>query len=168
VVNHHCFIGEFLAIHPFQDGNGRLSRVLTTCLLLRCRYAYVPYSPLEAVIEHSKEGYYLALRQTQKTIKSDVPNWQPWVLFSLKALKQQKQRLEVKLEREKLLMGILPERSLKIMEITKSRGRITMKDILSVTGANRNMIKKHLGSLVENRYLQQNATGKGTWYSINE
>lgn len=65
-------------------------------------------------------------------------------------------------------MGILPELSLKIMEITKSRGRITMKDILSVTGANRNMIKKHLGSLVENRYLQQNATGKGTWYSINE
>ena len=53
----------FLEIHPFQDGNGRLSRVLTTLLLLRAGYAYVPYSSLESVIEHSKEAYYLALRQ---------------------------------------------------------------------------------------------------------
>ena len=161
------FIVEFLAIHPFQDGNGRLSRVITTYLLLRCGYAYVPYSSLEAVIEYSKENYYLALRQTQGTIKSDAPNWQPWMLFFLKALKQQKQRLEVKLEREKLLMGQLPELSLKILEITKSRGRITVKDIVSMTGANRNTIKKHLESLVENNHLQQNGTGKGTWYSYN-
>jgi Fic family protein len=134
-------------------------------LLLRCGYAYVPYSSLEAIIEHNKEGYYLALRQTQGTIRSDAPDWQPWVLFFLKALKQQKQTLEVKLEREKLLMGELPELSLKILEITKSRGRITMKDIVFITGANRNTIKKHLESLVENKYLQQNGTGKGTWYS---
>jgi Fic family protein len=53
----------FLEIHPFQDGNGRLSRVLTTLLLLQTGYAYVPYSSLESVIEHSKEAYYLALRQ---------------------------------------------------------------------------------------------------------
>ena len=56
------FIVVFLEIHPFQDGNGRLSRVLTTLLLLRAGYAYVPYSSLESVIEQSKEGYYLALR----------------------------------------------------------------------------------------------------------
>mgnify|MGYP001555661486 FL=1 len=53
------FIVEFLAIHPFQDGNGRLSRILTTWLLLSAGYAYVPYTSLEAVIENSKEGYYL-------------------------------------------------------------------------------------------------------------
>ena len=52
----------FLEIHPFQDGNGRLSRVLTTLLLLQTGYAYVPYSSLESVIEHSKDAYYLALR----------------------------------------------------------------------------------------------------------
>jgi Fic family protein len=159
------FIVEFLAIHPFQDGNGRLSRVMTTYLLLRSGYAYVPYSSLEAVIEHSKEGYYLALRQTQGTLKTNAPNWQPWVLFFLKALKLQKQRLEVKLEREKLLMGQLSELSLKILEITKSRGRITVKDIVSMTNANRNTIKKHLETLVENKYLLQNGIGKGTWYS---
>ncbi len=69
----------FLEIHPFQDGNGRLSRVLTTLLLLQAGYAYVPYSSLESVIEQSKEAYYLALRQTQGTIRTEAPNWQPWL-----------------------------------------------------------------------------------------
>ncbi|MCA9683457.1 MAG: Fic family protein, partial [Myxococcales bacterium] len=59
------FIVVFLAIHPFQDGNGRLSRALTTLLLLQAGYAYVPYSSLESIIERDKQGYYLALRQTQ-------------------------------------------------------------------------------------------------------
>ena len=67
-------IVEFLAIHPFQDGNGRLSRVLTTYLLLREGYHYVPYCSLEAVVEQSKEGYYLALRQTQGTLKNENPD----------------------------------------------------------------------------------------------
>lgn len=160
------FIVEFLAIHPFQDGNGRLSRVLTTYLLLKYGYAYVPYSSLEAVIEQSKEGYYLALRQTQGTLKSGNPNWQPWILFFLKALRQQKQRLEVKLEKEKLLMGQLPELSLQILNLAKSRGRITVREIVVLTNANRNTVKKHLESLVQNNYLQQNGEGKGTWYSI--
>lgn len=58
----------FLEIHPFQDGNGRLSRVITTLLLLQAGYAYVPYSSLESVVEKSKESYDLALRQAQATI----------------------------------------------------------------------------------------------------
>jgi Fic family protein len=87
------FVVAFLAIHPFQDGNGRLSRILTTLLLLRAGYAYVPYSSLESVIEQSKEAYYLALRQTQGTIRSRTPDWQPWVIYFLRALQQQKNRL---------------------------------------------------------------------------
>ena len=70
------FVVVFLAIHPFQDGNGRLSRVLTTLLLLRAGYEYVPYSSLESVIERSKEAYYLALRNTQSTIGYDAPRFQ--------------------------------------------------------------------------------------------
>jgi len=76
------FIVTFLEIHPFQDGNGRLSRVLTTLLLLQADYAYVPYSALESVIENSKEFYYIALRQTQGTVRTEAPNWQPWLIFS--------------------------------------------------------------------------------------
>jgi len=80
------FVVVFLEIHPFQDGNGRLSRVLTTLLLLQATYAFVPYSSLESVIELNKESYYLALRQTQGTIRSNAPNWQPWLLFFLRSL----------------------------------------------------------------------------------
>src|ERR1700721_2171344 len=92
----------FLEIHPFQDGNGLLSRVLTTLLLLRAGYSYVAYSSLESVIEQSKEGYYFSLRQTQGTIRSDAPKWHPWLLFFLRALQQQMKRLAKKVEREKM------------------------------------------------------------------
>lgn len=75
------FTVVFLEIHPFQDGNGRLSRILTILLLLQAGYAYVPYSSLERIIENSKEAYYLALRQTQKSLCTGTPDWQPWLLF---------------------------------------------------------------------------------------
>jgi len=160
------FIVVFLAIHPFQDGNGRLSRVLTTYLLLCFGYAYVPYSSLESVVENNKEGYYLALRKTQGTLKEENPDWQPWIIFFLNALKQQKHKLEIKVEREKLLLGQLPELSLKILELTKSRGRLTISDVVVLTNANRNTIKKHLENLVETNQLVKHGKGKGTWYAL--
>ncbi|TMI71317.1 MAG: Fic family protein [Bacteroidetes bacterium] len=160
------FIVEFLAIHPFQDGNGRLSRILTTYLLLSAGYSYVPYSSLEAVIENSKEGYYLSLRQTQSTLQTDHPDWQPWTMFFLKALQQQKERLEAKIQREKLLLMQFPQLSLKILEITKSRERITIKEIVILTGANRNTIKKHLDALVKGNHLIKHGVSKGVWYSL--
>ncbi|NGM90698.1 Fic family protein, partial [Parapusillimonas sp. SGNA-6] len=160
------FVVEFLAIHPFQDGNGRLSRILTTYLLMRTGYAYVPYSSLEAIIEHSKEAYYLALRQTQVTLEHDAPDWQPWVVFFLKAISRQKQRLETKLEKEHLLLGQLPPLSLSILELVKSRGQVTNSEIVTITGANRNTVKKHLENLVSNRQLQKHGAGKGTFYTL--
>ena len=89
----------FLEIHPFQDCNGRLSRALSTLMLLQAGYAYVPYSSLESVIEQNKEAYYLALRQTQGKIRTDAPNWQPWLIFFLRSLAEQVRRLEKKVER---------------------------------------------------------------------
>jgi len=74
---------------PTTWGNGRLSRVLPTLLLLQAGYAYGPYSSLESVIEHSKEAYDLALRQTQATIRTEEPNWQPWLEFFLRSLTEQ-------------------------------------------------------------------------------
>ena len=56
----------FLAIHPFQDGNGRLSRSLVSLLMLKAGYGYIPYSSLESIVEKNKDGYYLALQRTQK------------------------------------------------------------------------------------------------------
>ncbi len=160
------FTVDFLAIHPFQDGNGRLSRILTTLLLLRCGYAYTPYSSLESVIENSKEGYYLALHQTQTTICTDAPNWQSWLLFFLRALHQQMKRLEKKVEREHIVLAALPELSLKILEYARDHGRVTIKDMVVLTGASRNTLKEHFRKLVENRQLTMHGRGRGVWYRI--
>ncbi len=160
------FVVIFLEIHPFQDGNGRLSRALTTLLLLRAGYAYVPYSSLESVIEQSKESYYLALRRTQKTTRSKKPDWQPWVMFFLRALQQQKRRLESRIEREKKILGQLPELSLRICELTKERGQVKVEDIIRATGAARGTVKDHLNHLIKDGYLAQHGKGKGTWYSL--
>ncbi|MEW8102798.1 MAG: Fic family protein, partial [Candidatus Thiodiazotropha endolucinida] len=138
------FTVVFLEIHPFQDGNGRLSRVLTSLLLLRSGYAYVPYSSLESVIEQTKEGYYMALRGTQGTIRTATPDWQPWVMYFLHALQKQKARLETKIAREKILLDKLPELSVQILELAKAHGRLTIGQIVEITGANRNTVKKHL------------------------
>lgn len=158
------FTVVLLEIHPFQDGNGRLSRVLTTLLLLRAGYAYVPYSSLESVIEQSKDGYYLALRRTQGTIRAPSPEWEAWLLFFLRALRQQKQRLEKKIERERIVIGRLPDLSIEILELAKEHGRLTISSVVDLTGANRNTVKKHLQSLVSAKHLSQHGLGKGTWY----
>ncbi|MDY0225508.1 MAG: Fic family protein [Desulfomicrobium apsheronum] len=160
------FAVTFLAIHPFQDGNGRLSRILTTLLLLRCGYSYTPYSSLESVIENSKEGYYLALRQTQTTIRTENPNWQPWILFFLRALHQQMKRLEKKLEKEHLLLAALPELSLRILEHAREHGRVTLKEMVILTGASRNTLKDHFRKLVQNRHLVMQGQGRGVWYRL--
>jgi Fic family protein len=156
----------FLEIHPFQDGNGRLSRVLTTLLLLQSGYAYVPYSSLESVIEQSKEAYYLALRQTQGTIRTDSPNWQPWLLFFLRVLAEQVKRLNRKIEREKLVLATLPDLSLHIVEFAREHGRVTMGDAIRLTGGNRNTLKQHFRALVERGYLAQHGGGRGVWYEM--
>jgi len=160
------FTVVFLEIHPFQDGNGRLSRVLTTLLLLKAGYAYVPYSSLESVIESSKEGYYLALRQTQGTIRTANPNWQPWLIFFLRALQQQERRLAAKVERERLVIAALPELAIQIIDYARQHGRVTMADIVRTTGVSRNTLKGHFRSLVEKQHLVLHGTGKGSWYAL--
>lgn len=156
----------FLEIHPFQDGNGRLSRVLTTLLLLQAGHAYVPYSSLESVVEQSKEAYYLALRQTQGTIRTEAPNWQPWLLFFLRSLAEQVRRLSRKIEHEKIVLAALPELSLKVVEFAREHGRVTMADAIRLTGASRNTLKQHFRALVATGRLLPRGMGRGAWYQI--
>jgi Fic family protein len=160
------FAVVFLEIHPFQDGNGRLSRVLTTLLLIQSGYAYVPYSSLESVIELNKEAYYLALRQTQGTIRTEAPNWQPWLVFFLRSLAEQVRRLEKKVEREKIVLASLPELSLQIVEFAREHGRVTIGDAIKLTGVSRNTLKQHFRTLVERGHLNQQGGGRGVWYEI--
>jgi Fic family protein len=160
------FIVIFLEIHPFQDGNGRLSRILTTLLLLRAGYAYVPYSSLESVIEQSKEGYYLALRQTQGSIRTDAPNWQPWIVFFLRALQQQMKRLAKKVEREKIVLSAMPELSVQIVEYAREHGRVTIGEMARLTGTSRNTLKQHFRQLQDKGHIVLHGSGRGAWYAL--
>lgn len=160
------FLVVFLEIHPFQDGNGRLSRVLTTLLLIQAGYAYVPYSSLESVIELNKEAYYLALRQTQGTIRTATPNWQPWLVFFLRSLAEQVRRLEKKVVQEKIVLAALPALSLQIVEFAREHGRVTMGDAIKLTSSNRNTLKQHFRALVERGHLNQQGSGRGVWYEL--
>lgn len=156
----------FLEIHPFQDGNGRLSRVLTTLLLLHAGYAYVPYSSLESVIEQNKEAYYLALYQTQGTIRTEAPDWQPWLSFFLRSLAEQVRRLEKKIERERIVLAALPKLQLQIVEFAGKHSRITIGEAIKLTNASRNTLKQHFRTLVERGTLDQHGSGRGVWYVL--
>lgn len=160
------FIVVFLAIHPFQDGNGRLSRILTTLLLLKTGYLYVPYSSLESIIEHSKESYYLALRRTQASLNEE-PDFSSWLIFFLRSLKKQKVHLEQKVSREKEINLHMPELSSQIVNLIHEHGRIGVGAIAQMTGQNRNTIKKHLASLVKRGAILQLGQGRATWYVMH-
>ncbi|WP_244456126.1 Fic family protein [Agrobacterium pusense] len=161
------FVVVFLEIHPFQDGNGRLSRVLTTLLLLRAGYAYVPYSSLESIIEQSKESYYISLRRTQGTIRSAEPDWNPWIEFFLRALHRQKIRLEKKMERERIILAHMPELSVALLELAREHGRITVAEAARITDASRHTIKDHLKALVNQGHLVLHGAGRGAWYGLS-
>ncbi len=160
------FIVTFLEIHPFQDGNGRLSRILTTLLLLQAGYIYVPYSSLESVIEQSKDNYYLALRQTQQSIHTETPNWQPWLLFFMRALQQQKRRLAAKVEREKGSLALLPQLAVKVLDYVRDHGRVTTRDMVREFGASPNTLKTTFSSLVKKGLLVRHGGGRSIWYGL--
>jgi Fic family protein len=157
------FVVRFLAIHPYQDGNGRLSRALTTLLLLRAGYEYVPYSSLERVIEDTKEEYYIALRRAQSTIDTDESRLIDWLEYFARCLVRQKDALHRKIERERLIppMARLSE---ELLAIARDHGRLTVREAEAMTGANRNTIKDHIKKLVKARRLVRRGRGRGTWY----
>ncbi len=160
------FIIRFLTIHPFQDQNGRLSRLLTTWLLLKSGYSYVAFSSIETIIEANKENYYAALRHTHLSFKKGLPDWHPWLKFFLSVLKKQKDELVQKIEREKILVHRLNPLAAKIIEFVKSHRQLSISEIQTLTNANRNTLKVQLRELVKNGYLHLCGAGRNTWYVV--
>ncbi len=158
------FIVTFLAIHPFQDGNGRLSRALTTLLLLKTGYLYVPFSSLEGVIEDNKRDYYKALQMTQKTLRSATPDYLPWMKFFFTILEAQISNLTKRTDIFLQIQKLSPFDE-KIVEVICTQGKSTISDLTLVMGENRNTIKSHLFKLVHDKVLKQNGQGKGTFYT---
>jgi Fic family protein len=162
------FVLRFLAIHPFQDGNGRLARVLTNLMLLRGGYDFVQYSSHERIVEANKDQYYQALRSSQKNLPSDLSFELKWADFFLEMLVKQKDHLKEKIERESRARR-LPALSEKIVQLAREHGRISIGFISTTLGANRNTVrntvKKHVQQLVKMGQLVRHGKGRGTYYS---
>jgi len=155
----------FLAIHPFQDGNGRLSRVLTTLLLLRHGYSYVPYASLESVIEENKEFYYKALRKTQSTLRTKRVEWDAWLLFFLRCLVRQKDNLNAKIQVEQKRVEASSPLAASVMRLLDDDERVTLAEAVKATGANRNTLKAKMAELVDAGLLTRHGRGRGVYYT---
>jgi len=118
------------------------------------------------MVSGSAEAYCLALRQTQGSIRTEAPDWQPWLVFFLRSLAEQVRRLEKKVEREKIVLAALPELSLQIVEFAREHGRVTIGGAMTLTGVSRNTLKQHFRQLVERGHLNQQGSGRGVWYEL--
>lgn len=161
------FIVSFLAIHPFQDGNGRLSRVLTTLLLLRSGFAYVPFSSIESVIEKSKGAYYLKLRQTQLSMEDEHPDWRSFFDFFLNCLLVQMKVLESKVSQEHLLAGVT-ELSLSILKLLENGACVGIADLENALKVPRSTIRSHLRRLIDEKRIVSFGKARALKYQIKD
>lgn len=162
------FIVHFLAIHPFQDGNGRLSRLLTTYLLLKNGYSYVPYYSLEKIIEESKSSYYRALRKTQLTFSRDIHDYAPWLDYFSLILRKQTENLDKKIAAYKEDNNLSPAEQ-EVMDCIHSKPRGVQyasikNECQTLTD---NAIRRILRKLVSLNLIEKHGTGKGMWYTAH-
>ncbi len=158
-----AFLLRFPAIHPYQDGNGRLSRILTTLLLLRAGYTHVVFSSLERLVEARKQDYYRALNAAHRTLDRDEPGREAWVRFFLGTMEAQVGELRRKLALEEAVTE-MPPLATDLLDIARNGGRVTPREAQRITGASIHTIKAHLKRLVAKGRLQRFGVGRGTWY----
>jgi Fic family protein len=159
------FVFEFLAIHPFQDGNGRLSRILTNLLLLQSGYEFCPFVSHEKIIEDNKADYYLALNQTQQTWKSEREDASPWVLFFLNVLATQSLRA-LRLMSEEPTEIFLSELQLRVWNFANTCETFSRKEIIGATGLNPRTVDHTLRKLVDMNKIERFGEGRATRYRI--
>ncbi len=158
------FIVDFLAIHPFQDGNGRLSRALTALLMLRAGYEYVPYASVERIIEENKSAYYHALRVSQTAMQADPSRFADWLLFLLRVLQTQKRILAAKLEVERAIVH-LKDVQVRVLEMIERQGRATSTDVARGLAIPSRAARYHLGLLAERGLLDSHGERRGRYYT---
>ena len=159
------FIFEFLAIHPFKDGNGRISRALTNLLLLRAGYSYVPYVSLDEIIEETRTEYYLALRSTQKKHKTKHENTTPWVEYLLDTLVKQTEKAR-KIMEEDQPEKLLSQKHLQIYHLFKKNKELGVAEISKLLKNKTPLvsIKQALSRLVALKLIERIGQGRSTRY----
>lgn len=158
------FLVEFLQIHPFQDGNGRLSRVLTNLLLLQADYLFMPYVSHEKIIEDNKSDYYVALRRSQKTFKQGKDNIAPWLDFFLDTLiKQSKMALEL-LSKENV-EKLLSVKQLAVWQyLLKKSEEVSPAEISQRAEVARPTVNQALDVLLRLKKIERIGQGRSTRY----
>ncbi len=157
------FIVEFLKIHPFEDGNGRLSRVLTNLLLLRSGYQFVQYVSHEQIVERRKDEYYIALRKSQETFKTDHDTISPWLNFFLSVIQEQATKALSYLQEEKIEDTLSPKQY-EVWKYLSEVGEASPGDIIKATGIIRGTVKQSLDRLVELGKVRRVGLRRGTRY----
>jgi len=163
------FIYEFLSIHPFQDGNGRLSRLLTTLLLLQNEYLFVQYVSFENLIEKSKKEYYRALMDGQKNRNKENENISRWIIYFLDKLKELTEKLDEKYKNLEEKRNYLSPRQKKIKEYVKENQPVKFSDIANYfKEINKNTLKKDLQYLKREKEIKALGERKGTVYLVDD
>jgi Fic family protein len=163
------FVYEFLSIHPYQDGNGRLSRLLTTLLLLKLDYQFVQYVSFEHVIESRKEAYYRALMDGQKNRYKDEERIDKWIVFFMECMIELTNRLEAKYDTYSKLKIALNERQQQIVAYVKTHETAKIGEIENeLENYSRNTIKKDMAYLVNEGILIKAGAGRGVRYYLKK
>ena len=158
------FIFEYLAIHPFQDGNGRTSRLLSNLMLLQNNYSFVHVSSHERIIEQNKIDYYLALNQTQTSWKTEQEDITPWLRFFLKIIKTQSQQAM------KILIGddveyLLSQKQLELWAWVKNHNDyFSRKDVVAALGFPDRTVESIIKKLLDLNRLERIGQGRATRY----
>ncbi len=163
------FVYEFLSIHPFQDGNGRLSRLITTLLLLQNEYLFVQYVSFENLIEKSKKEYYRVLMEGQKNRNKENENISGWLLYFLSKIKELTEKLDKKYKSLEKKRNYLNPRQKKIREYIKENQPVKFADITNnLKEINKNTLKKDLQYLKREKEIKTIGERKGTIYIVDD
>lgn len=159
------FVLEFLKIHPFQDGNGRLSRVLTNLMMLKTGFDFVPYVSHEKFIEDNKDRYYLVLNQSQQSLKTDKPNITPWLLFFLEIIRSQA-KLATELSQKERIETLLSEKQLAVWHLIMTKQEITPKEIRETLKMPTVTVLQVLNKFLSMKKIERLGAGRSTRYRI--
>lgn len=157
------FLVEFLKIHPFQDGNGRLSRVLTNLLLLQQGYFYVPYVSHEKLVEDNKTEYYIALRKSQKTFGTAGEDLVPWLDFFLRVVLEQAERAVSLLSKESVEKLFSPKQ-IRVMDYFESVDEASPGQIAKKLKIARPTVSQILSRLLQFKKIERIGLGRSTRY----
>ena len=157
------FILDFLCIHPFNDGNGRMSRLLTLLLLYRAGYVVGKYISIERLIENTKDTYYEALEASSFGWHDGANDYVPFVRYYLGILVKAYSEFEDRVEHLKHRKLSKPERITKIIE--NHLGKITKKEIMELCpDISKVTVERTLADLVKDGRLEKVGAGPKTAY----